>query len=84
MSFPQTVDEFIDLLDRTFPEVAIGPEDTMDKIKFDAGQRSVVAWAKQRRATAALSYLDPQPPRRRGEGRRVSRKASQDQRGRER
>jgi hypothetical protein len=66
--FPSSVDMLIDELDKRFPEPAIGPDDTMDKIKFDAGQRSVVTYLKRWRAQAAAGPAPPQP---RGQGRRV-------------
>lgn len=79
MSFPDTVDGLIDLLDRTFPEPAIGPDDTMDKIKYDAGQRAVITWLKRRRQQA-LAERFPSGPKKRGEGRRVPRQETKDYR----
>lgn len=49
-AFPNTPDDLIRELDRMFPEPAIGPDASMDKIKYDAGQRSVVLFLKQWRA----------------------------------
>lgn len=70
MSFPNSVDDLIEDLDKRFPEPAIGPNDTMDKIKYDAGQRSVVAFLKQWRSQ---SISGEAPARVRGAGRSVSR-----------
>lgn len=66
MRLPNTSHELIELLDRTFPEPAIGPNDTMDEIKFKAGQRSVIAFAKQLRDSASKK---PVAPAQRGAGR---------------
>lgn len=70
MSFPNTVDDLIASLDAKFPEPAIGPNDTMDKIKFDAGARSVINYLKTWRAQ---SLKGSAPPPKRGEGRNVHR-----------
>ena len=75
MRFPNSVDDLIRKLDELFPEPAIGPEDTMDQIKYRGGQRSVVTYLKQWRATAALPE---QEPRQRGRGRDVRRKDPKD------
>lgn len=65
--FPNTPDELIAELDRIFPELAITAETTMDEIKYKAGQRSVIQFAKTWRAAASR---DPVAPRKRGEGRK--------------
>jgi len=67
MSFPNSVDDLIAELDRRFPEPAIGPNTTMDQIKFDAGQRSVVQFLKTWRAQP---LKEPTAPRR-GSGRQI-------------
>jgi hypothetical protein len=68
MRFPNTVDDFIALLDRTFPEVVPQPGDSPEEIMHAAGARSVVAWSKAARANASKT---PAPPRLRGRGRDV-------------
>lgn len=67
MRFPNTPHDLIEQLDRVFPEPSIGPSDTMDEIKFAAGQRSVIAYLK----TWRDAPRDAPPPPRRGAGRRV-------------
>lgn len=71
MRFPNTVDDLIAALDRTFPEVVPQPGQSNDEIFHASGQRSVVAYLKQWRSTAA----NPMPPeaRTRGKGRDVHR-----------
>lgn len=69
MSFPNSVDDLIDALDKRFPEPAIGPNDTMDQIKFSAGQRSVIQHLRTWREN---SLRPPTPTSKRGAGRRVS------------
>ena len=64
-AFPNTPDDLIKDLDVMFPEPAIGPQDSMADIQYEAGQRSVIQFIKQWRAHPAQS---PTPPRR-GQGR---------------
>lgn len=70
MRFPNTTHDLVEQLDKMFPEPAIGPNDTMDKIKFEAGQRSVIVALKRWRDSA---NADPAEPRERGSGRPVAR-----------
>lgn len=66
MRFPNTVDDLIALLDKTFMEVIPQPGDSPETIMHAAGARSVVAWLKTARANASRA---PAPPRERGKGR---------------
>lgn len=68
MRFPNTVDDMIVMLDRTFPETVPQPGDSPEEIMHAAGQRSVVTWLKAARANASKP---PPPPRQRGRGRDV-------------
>lgn len=68
MRFPNTVDELITMLDRTFPETVPMPGDSPEEIMHAAGARSVVTWLKAWRANASRA---PAPPRPRGRGRDV-------------
>lgn len=40
--FPRTVEEFLDELERRFPEPRYEPGMTNDQVMFEAGRRSVV------------------------------------------
>lgn len=72
MRFPNTVDDLIELLDRTFPEATPKPGEDSDTIFYAAGQRSVVNWLKSRRKRALENNLDPdRAVRKRGQGRNV-------------
>jgi hypothetical protein len=71
MRFPNSVDELIAELDRKFPEFIPDADDSERKIFHAAGQRSVVNFLKQWRASASHT---PPAPRQRGQGRDVSRK----------
>lgn len=68
MRFPHTVEELIVQLDATFPEVMPSPGDANDEIMHAAGQRSVVHYLKQWRASAGTP---PPSPRKRAQGRPV-------------
>ena len=71
MRFPNTVDDLIAALDATFPEVVPTPGQSTDELFHASGQRSVVAYLKQWRASASKPAL---APRKRGQGRHVHRK----------
>lgn len=68
MRFPHTTEELILQLEATFPETIPAPGDPHDEIMFTAGQRSVVHYLKQWRASAGTP---PPSPRKRGQGRPV-------------
>lgn len=42
LALPKTVDEFIELLNKTYPEQSASLEDNAKEIYFKAGQRDVV------------------------------------------
>ncbi len=64
-AFPNTVDDLLAELDRIFPEPVIAADTSMDEIKYDAGQRSVVLFLKKWRANPQQEAAPP----RRGAGR---------------
>lgn len=75
MRFPNTVDDLIAHLDKTYPEVVPVPGQSTDELFHASGQRSVVTYLKQWRSNA---HKPPPPPRQRGRGRDVRRKETQD------
>lgn len=47
-TFGITVKSILGELEEVFPSTTFTPEDTMEKIMYRSGQRSVVEWIKQR------------------------------------
>jgi hypothetical protein len=55
--FPKTVEQFLDELERRFPEYRVTPTSEPEEIMFRAGQRSVVH--QMREAYQASQKRDP-------------------------
>jgi len=66
-AFPNTARDLVADLNKLFPEPSVGPDTSMDKIKFDAGQRSVIQFLNQWLANPTEAVK----PARRGQGRPV-------------
>lgn len=47
-TFGITIKSILNELEEVFPDEVFTPEDTMEKIMYRSGQRSVVEWIKQR------------------------------------
>lgn len=57
MSFPLTVSELLEALETWHPEPVVNPTDSLAKIMFDAGRRSVVLDLLRRRELDAPPVL---------------------------
>ena len=57
--FPTNIPDFLDYLDRLYPEPSVKPSQTIEQVMFEAGQREVV---KSARAHFEQSMSRPDAP----------------------
>jgi hypothetical protein len=57
-SLPETVDQLIDILDQTYPNRCILPNETAEQAQRRAGSRDVVDWLLWLRARRDTDVLD--------------------------